>query len=86
MTLLLYLYNVLFQYPPQGRPLEILRGRGSQKPTFLKESMKLNWNFQRGVGVGVQPQNPSVVGVWIFSGTTQLSVAWLLGSDITGQH
>jgi len=33
--------------------------------------MKLNWNFQRGVGV--QTKKPSVGGVWIFSGTTQSS-------------
>ena len=42
-------------YLPHGRLLEILAGGGggggSQKPKFLKESIKLNWNFQRG-GVG----------------------------------
>ena len=27
------------------------RGGGSQRPRFLKESMKLNWNFQSGGGV-----------------------------------
>jgi len=26
--------------------------RGSQRPKFLKESVKLNWNFQRGGGWG----------------------------------
>ena len=36
--------------PTQGRSLEITRWRGTQKPNFLKESMKLNWKFQRGRG------------------------------------
>ena len=31
-------------------------GEGSQRPKFFKESMKLNWNFQRG-GVGVTVRN-----------------------------
>jgi len=26
-------------------------GGGSKRPKFLKESMKLNWNFQRGGGL-----------------------------------
>jgi len=30
--------------------------RGGLLPKILKESMKLNWNFQRGVGV--QTKNP----------------------------
>ena len=58
-----------YPYPPQGRSLEIPRGRGSQKPKFLKESMKLNWKFLGGGGV--QTKKPSVGEVWIFSGTTQ---------------
>jgi len=30
--------------------LEILRGLGGlEKPSFLKESMNLNWNFQREI-------------------------------------
>ena len=53
--------------------MEIPRERGFQKPCFLKESMRLKWNFQRvgggGVG-GIQTKKPSVGGVWIFSGTT----------------
>ena len=40
-----------------------------QKPKVLKESMGLNWNVQRGGGI--QTKNPSVGGVWIFSGTAQ---------------
>ena len=36
-------------------------------PKFLKESMGLNWNFQRGGGI--QTKKPSVGGVWIFPGT-----------------
>jgi len=45
-------------------------GVGVWKPKFLKERMKLNWNFRRG-GVGVQTKKkPSVREVWIFPGTT----------------
>ena len=40
-------------------------GGGSEKPKFLKKSMKLNWNFQRG-GVWVQTQKSSTGGVLIF--------------------
>ena len=43
-------------------------GGGSHKPKFLKESMGLNWNFQRGEGI--QTKKSSVGGVWIFTGTT----------------
>ena len=32
--------------------MQILKGSGFLKPNFLKESMKLNWNFQRGRGGG----------------------------------
>ena len=41
-------------------------GGGSQMPKILKESMKLNWNYQGG---GVQTKKPSVGGEDI-SGTT----------------
>ena len=47
-------------------------GRGSQKPIFLKESMRLNWNFQRGGGI--QTKKRSVGGVWIFSGNNTLLI------------
>ena len=40
-----------YPYPPQERLLEIPR-REVQKPNFLKESMALKWNFQRGWGGG----------------------------------
>jgi len=41
-----------YAYPPHGWPLEILRGWGSQKSKFLKESTcrKLHWNLLRGGG------------------------------------
>ena len=45
-------------------------GEGSKRPKFFKESMKLNWNFQRGGGV---QRELSVGEIWIFSGTTQSS-------------
>jgi len=43
-------------------------GGGVFNTKNLKESMKLSWNFQWGVGV--QTKKPSMGGVWIFSGTT----------------
>jgi len=33
------------------------RGEGSQKPKFEKKNMKLNWNFQRGRGMGFKSRN-----------------------------
>lgn len=35
------------------------------------ESKKLNWNFE-GVGGGFKPNEPSMGGVWRFSGITHL--------------
>ena len=46
-----------YPYSPQGGLLEILRGRGSQKPKFLKASMKQYWTSQRGGGL--KPNRPS---------------------------
>jgi len=46
------------------------KGWGSQRPRFLKASMKLNWNFWWG-GVGGHSKKTSIGEVWIFSGTTQ---------------
>ena len=43
-----------YPYPSHERSLEILRGWGGggyQKPNFIKVSMELNWNFQRGEGI-----------------------------------
>jgi len=40
-----------YPYPHHRGSLEILRGRGGAlKAKFLKKSMNLNWNFQRGGG------------------------------------
>jgi len=47
-------------------------GGGWLTPKILKETMKLNWNFQRGGGA--QTKKPSMGGVWIFSGTTQYNI------------
>ena len=41
--------------------MEIPRGRGVQKPKFLKESMTIKWNLRRGGGL--QAKKPSVGGV-----------------------
>ena len=50
------------------------QGRGEVvKTKTLKESMNLNWNFQRIFffwGGGGQTKNSSMEGVWIFSGGT----------------
>jgi len=63
-----------YPYPTTRRLTEILRGRGVFKSTtFLKESVTLNWYFCRGWGGKFQTKKPSIGGVWIFSGTTQLS-------------
>ena len=55
--------------PPQGRLMEIPRGRGISKTQFFLTKV---WH-QNGIsrGVGVQFKKPSMGGVWIFSGTTQ---------------
>lgn len=50
--------------PPPQKVIGILRGRGSKKPKFLKESKKLYWNLQRDRGI--QTNTPSVGRVWIF--------------------
>lgn len=54
-------------YPTKGH-WNFQEGVGSQKPKILKESMKLNRNFQRG-GELVQTKRPSTGEIWIFSGT-----------------
>lgn len=60
---------------PHRRCLEIRRGWESQKRTFIRETMKLNWNFCRG-GEGFKLKIPSLAS-WIFSGTT-LKKGWNL--------
>ena len=64
-----------YSFPSHGRSLEIPRGRGSQQPKFIRESMNLNWKFQRGGGGGgeggLKRKKPSMEEVWILSGTTQ---------------
>ena len=60
-----------YPYPLRGGSLEIPGGEGSQKPEFLKENTKHNWDiFQRGGEL--KTKQTSVGGVWIVSGTTQL--------------
>jgi len=63
----------LQKYPYPPLPMDchwkFQGGEGSQRPKFLKESMKLNRNFHRGWEV--QSEKPSVGEIWIFSGTTQ---------------
>ena len=45
-------------------------GVGSLKVKFLKESMKLNWNFQRGGGEGLNPKTFHVRVIDIFWNNT----------------
>lgn len=47
-----------YTYLPQRWSLENPRGRGSQKPNFLRESMKQNWKFQGGKGRYEQKNHP----------------------------
>ena len=56
-------------YTPPTEGIGIFVGvGGSVRPKNLKKFVKLYWNFQRGGGV--LENIPSVVEVWIFSGTT----------------
>jgi len=43
-----------YPYPPKDGHWKFQGGWGSKRPKFLEESMKLNWNFQRGRGGGGQ--------------------------------
>ena len=53
---------------PQGRSMEIPRGRGVSKAQFFGKKYDTKMEFLKGWGV--QFKKPSVGGVWIFSGTT----------------
>lgn len=57
------------KYPcsPCGGLLEISMGRGVSKPNFFTEKYKPKLEFPEGWEA--QSKKPSVVGVWIFSGT-----------------
>ena len=66
--------NVRFQknpYPPQGKSLKIPRGRGVLKVKILEAIYEAKLEFPGGGRV--QNKKPSVGGVWIFSGTAQLT-------------
>ena len=45
--------------------------------------MKINWNFLRRGGWGVQNKKPSMGGVWIFSGTAQSQVVLVHFEELT---
>ena len=55
-------------YPPQGRSLEIPRGRRLLKIKILEAKYDAKLEFPGGGG-REQNKKPSVRGVWIFSGT-----------------
>ena len=66
------MYNVQFQkisIPKPWRDFEILEGRGVRERTKLQSLYGRNMEVPEDRGVHLQ--NPSVVGVWIFSGTAQ---------------
>ena len=56
-------------YPPHGRLLEILRGKGLLEAKILEAKYEVKLEFPGGREV--QNKKPSVGGVWIFSGTSQ---------------
>ena len=55
---------------PYGRSLEILSRKRSQRPKFLKESMKQNLEFPEGVGGGGGDQILSCEGMDVFWNNT----------------
>lgn len=59
-------FQCVFQYlyPPWGRSLEILKGRGFSKAKVFEKGMKVSWDFQRGGSVQTEYQVSSL-GVWI---------------------
>ena len=59
-------------YPPYGSSLEIPRGRGVLKAKFLEEMYENKLEFPGGRGGGAK-QKTFHGGVWIFSGTAQLT-------------
>ena len=61
-------FHKKYVYPPHGRSLEIPKGRGSQQPKFLRESMKLDWKLLGRERV--QKKKPSMGEVWLLSRTT----------------
>jgi len=56
-----------YPYPPQGRLMEIPRGRRVSKAQFFKGKYDTKMEFLEGSGgEGVQAKRPSMGGVWIF--------------------
>jgi len=63
-------FQKIFIPPPQRVTGKLDGEEGLKGKIFEAESIRLNWNFQRGWGSN---QKPSVGGVWIFLGATQSS-------------
>jgi len=64
-----------YPYYPQGRSLEIPRGRGDLKAKLLEGQYEAKLEFPGGCGGAKQKTFRG--GVWIFSGTTQSHYAAL---------
>ena len=64
-----------YPYPPQGRSLEILRGRGVSKAIFFKG--KYEAKLEIPGRSPPQTKKPSVGEIWIYSGTIH---SWTSGS------
>jgi len=60
-----------YQYSHHGGSLEILRGRGVLKAKIFKGMYEPELEFPERWGF--QTKNPSVGGVWIFSGTLHIN-------------
>ena len=50
-------------------PWKAIGAGGFQQPKFIRQSTKLDWEFQGGRD-GSNKKKPSMLEVWIFSGTT----------------
>ena len=61
--------------PTQRGSLERGRGGGVSKAKIFKRKYKTKLEFPEGWGGELKPKEPSVGRVWIFSGTTHLTLS-----------
>ena len=67
-----------YLYPPHGRSMEILRGVGVSKPHFSKESMGLNWNFQRDGGIQTKNLPWEGYGYFLLQTATHFACTYII--------